>query len=43
LDADEAIQEEVRNAARTLAEAVMEQRVGRRSTAGASLEEPRQK
>lgn len=43
LDADHAIQEEVRNAARTLADAVMEQRAGRSSMAGAMLESPRQK
>ena len=43
LDADVAMQEEVRNAARTLAEAVVEQRAGRHSIAGALLDEPRQK
>lgn len=43
LDADEAIQEEVRNAARTLAQAVMERRAGRLVTPGAALTSPRQK
>jgi hypothetical protein len=43
LDQDEKFQNEVRNAARTLAEAVMEQRAGRHRIAGATLEEPRQK
>lgn len=43
LDADEAIQEEVRNAARTLVEAVQAQRAGRQVAAGAALREPRQK
>ncbi|RUM95208.1 flavodoxin family protein [Pseudaminobacter arsenicus] len=43
LDADEAIQEEVRNAARSLADAVMEQRAGRYTRAGATLKAPRQK
>ena len=38
LDNDEAVQEEVRNAARTLAEAVMEQRAGRQKIIGAALE-----
>jgi multimeric flavodoxin WrbA len=43
LDQDEAIQEEVRNAARTLAEAVLAKRSGSMIRAGAELEEPRQK
>ena len=43
LDQDKDIQEEVRNAARTLAEAVMAQRAGRLSIAGAHLKEPRPK
>jgi len=43
LDKDEAVQEEVRNAARTLAEAVMAERAGRQRIAGAGLSEPRQK
>jgi multimeric flavodoxin WrbA len=43
LDKDEAIQEEVRNAARTLADAVMERRAGRLTIAGANLKDPRQK
>jgi multimeric flavodoxin WrbA len=43
LDADEDIQEEVRNAARTLGEAVMEKRAGRYRIAGGALEQPRQK
>jgi multimeric flavodoxin WrbA len=43
LDADEAVQEEVRNVARTLLEAVKAQRAGRLVTAGDSLQEPRQK
>jgi multimeric flavodoxin WrbA len=43
LDNDEVMQEEVRNAARTLANAVMARRAGRQSIAGAELEEPRQK
>ncbi|WP_221938782.1 flavodoxin family protein [Mycobacterium sp. KBS0706] len=43
LDADTAIQEEVRNAARTLLEAVLAQRAGRQVAAGSALQEPRQK
>jgi multimeric flavodoxin WrbA len=43
LDADTAIQEEVRNVARTLAEAVMQQRAGRLVTSGQHLAEARQK
>jgi multimeric flavodoxin WrbA len=43
LDRDEAIQEEVRNAARTLAEAVMHRRAGRLVVSGEHLEQPRQK
>ena len=43
LDEDTAIQEEVRNAARTLLEAVLAQREGRQVAAGAALREPRQK
>jgi multimeric flavodoxin WrbA len=43
LDADEAVQEEVRNAARTLAEAVIARRAGRLVAAGEHLEEARQK
>jgi multimeric flavodoxin WrbA len=43
LDADTAIQEEVRNAARTLLQAVEDQRDGKMSTAGANLRPPRQK
>jgi multimeric flavodoxin WrbA len=43
LDADLAIQEEVRNAARTLAEAVLAQAAGRLATAGQDLPEPRSK
>jgi multimeric flavodoxin WrbA len=43
LDADEAVQEEVRNAARTLIEAVRAKRTGRLVTAGEELEQPRQK
>lgn len=43
LDADEAIQEEVRNAARTLLEAVMAQRDGRLIAPGEGLREPRPK
>src|SRR5262249_19079707 len=43
LDADQAMLEEVRNAARTLAEAVLAQRAGHRIGAGRSLREPRQK
>ena len=43
LDRDEAIQEEVRNAARTLLVAVNEQRAGRFSDASAQLRQPRSK
>jgi multimeric flavodoxin WrbA len=43
LDADEAVQEEVRNAARTLAEAVKANRAGRFMAAGAELKQPRMK
>jgi multimeric flavodoxin WrbA len=43
LDADVAIQEEVRNAARTLLEAVAAHRTGIISAAGADLKPPRQK
>jgi len=43
LDRDEAIQEEVRNAARTLLEAVRARRAGRLVSAGAELEPARQK
>jgi hypothetical protein len=43
LDKDEAIQEEVRNAARTLLEAVQARRAGRLVSAGDKLEQPRQK
>ncbi|WP_292481943.1 flavodoxin family protein [Mesorhizobium sp.] len=43
LDADETIQEEVRNAARALAEAVVERRAGRFRQIGIGLEDPRQK
>jgi multimeric flavodoxin WrbA len=43
LDADEAVQEEVRNAARTLAEAVMLKRTGKFVSAGGKLSAPRQK
>ena len=43
LDKDEAIQNEVRNAARGLAEAVVQMRKGRLVTAGADLTDPRQK
>jgi len=43
LDADTAIQEEVRNAARTLLEGVKAKRAGRFITAGDSLKQPRQK
>ena len=43
LDKDEAIQEEVRNAARTLLEAVQARRAGRLVSAGNELEQPRQK
>lgn len=43
LDKDEAVQEEVRNAARTLCEAVRNKRAGRMVAAGQDLEEPRPK
>lgn len=43
LDKDQAIQEEVRNAARTLLEAVQARRAGRLISAGNMLDEPRQK
>ncbi len=43
LDRDEAIQEEVRNAARTLLEAVQARRSGHLVSAGNDLEQPRQK
>jgi multimeric flavodoxin WrbA len=43
LDADLALQEEVRNAARTLLEAVKAKRAGTLVTAGATLRPPRQK
>lgn len=43
LDADAAIQEEVRNAARTLLEALYAQRAGRLALAGQELPEPRPK
>ncbi len=43
LDRDEAIQEEVRNAARTLLEAVQARRAGRLVSAGDGLDQPRQK
>jgi multimeric flavodoxin WrbA len=43
LDADEAVQEEVRNAARTLAEGVKANRAGKLSAAGTELPPPRQK
>jgi multimeric flavodoxin WrbA len=43
LDRDDAIQEEVRNAARSLAQAVMDQRAGRLVIPGAYLTQPRQK
>ena len=43
LDADTAIQEEVRNAARALAEGVRAKRAGRFVTAGEALKPPRQK
>jgi hypothetical protein len=42
LDADSSMQEEVRNVARSLADAVMAQRAGRQAIAGIDLEEPRQ-
>jgi multimeric flavodoxin WrbA len=43
LDRDEAVQEEVRNAARTLAQAVIERRAEARSFPGEHLQSPRQK
>ena len=43
LDKDQAIQEEVRNAARTLHQAVMARRDGRLENPGSELESPRQK
>lgn len=43
LDADAAMQEELRNAARSLAEAVKMRRSGRREEVGAELHQPRQK
>ncbi len=43
LDADTAIHDEVRNAAQTLLEAVFAKRAGKLVTAGADLQEPRQK
>ncbi|WP_157268511.1 flavodoxin family protein [Azohydromonas aeria] len=43
LDADEAVQEEVRNAARALAQAVAELRAGRLAQPGSQLQRPRQK
>jgi multimeric flavodoxin WrbA len=43
LDADEAVQEEVRNAARTLAEAAGARRKGSQIAAGQDLKQPRQK
>lgn len=43
LDADEALKEEVRNAARTLLEAVTDTRSGRRTIAGSELKPPRDK
>lgn len=43
LDADAAVQEEVRNAARTLLEGVRSVRAGRQVTAGSDLHSPRQK
>jgi multimeric flavodoxin WrbA len=43
LDRDQAIQDEVRNAARTLAEAVQATRSGKQVAAGSGLGEPRQK
>ncbi len=43
LDQDEAVQEEVRNAARTLLSAVIAQRDGKLIAAGQTLAEPRQK
>jgi hypothetical protein len=43
LDRDVAIQEEVRNAARTLLEAVQARRAGKLVSAGHALKAPRQK
>jgi multimeric flavodoxin WrbA len=43
LDRDKAIQEEVRNAARTLHKAVMAQKAGKLESPGSDLESPRQK
>ncbi|WP_018009740.1 flavodoxin family protein [Sinorhizobium medicae] len=43
LDADEAVQEEVRNAARTLVEAVTAKRAGKLASPGKELSAPRQK
>jgi hypothetical protein len=43
LDRDEAVQEEVRNVARTLLEAVRAKREGRLVVPGAGLKEPRPK
>jgi multimeric flavodoxin WrbA len=43
LDADKAVQEEVKNAARALAEAVIAQREGKLTEPGAQLHEPRPK
>jgi hypothetical protein len=43
LDADDAIKEEVRNAARTLFDAVIARREGRLVGAGSHLREPREK
>ena len=43
LDRDKGVQEEVRNAARTLAEAVAHLRAGRLSAPGADLKRPRPK
>lgn len=43
LDADYALQDEIRNAARTLLEAVRAKREGRMMAAGENLKQPRQK
>lgn len=43
LDADHTVQEEARNAARTLLEAITAGRAGRFASAGSGLEQPRQK
>ena len=43
LDADTAVQEEVRNAARTLLEGVQAMLQGKLVTAGENLQQPRQK